>query len=72
MIRKNDPRETIGYCQGLCGGLHSHHLVDGLCETCRQDSRISTIDAREADDDDMAWGVEAATLTPEMKAYVAA
>jgi len=32
--------ETIGYCQGLCGGLLSHHLIDGLCPNCRHDDRI--------------------------------
>jgi len=32
--------ENIGYCQGLCGGLMSHHLVDGLCPCCRKDKRI--------------------------------
>jgi len=32
--------ERIGYCEGLCGGLLSHHLVGGLCPACRRDPRI--------------------------------
>ena len=29
----NDPRETIGRCEGFCG-LVDHHLVKGLCPRC--------------------------------------
>ena len=34
--------ESIGLCDGLCGGLLSHHLIDGLCPQCRADARIKT------------------------------
>lgn len=33
--------ETIGYCEGLCGGLLSHHLVGGLCPECRANPSIN-------------------------------
>lgn len=47
--------ETIGYCEGICGGLLSHHLVRGLCPQCRADARI-----RDADPyDEQALGAEA-------------
>lgn len=36
--------ETIGYCEGLCGGLLSHHLVGGLCPQCRTDPRVGRAD----------------------------
>lgn len=35
--------ETIGYCEGLCGGLLSHHLVGGLCPLCRENPMIRDV-----------------------------
>jgi len=69
---KNDSRETSGCCEGLCGGLYDHHLIGGLCAICRNDPRIITIDADPAEHEDVPLGIEAATLTPEMKAHVIA
>lgn len=52
--------EKIGYCEGLCGGLLSHHLIDGLCPICRADRRIAS---PEHDDyDDVPLGVESFNL----------
>lgn len=32
--------ESIGVCEGLCGGLVSHHLEGGLCPQCRANPNI--------------------------------
>lgn len=37
------PQETIGYCEGLCGGQLDHHLIDGLCPRCRADAHIEDL-----------------------------
>lgn len=34
--------ETVGICEGLCGGLLSHHLEGGLCPQCRANHDIRT------------------------------
>lgn len=65
---KNDSRETTGVCEGLCGGLFDHHLIDGLCPICCNDPHIRTFGTTA--DDEVPLGFEAATLTPEMKAHV--
>lgn len=48
--------ETIGICEGLCGGLLSHHLVDGLCPACRESRHIADYVNH---DGPVALGVEA-------------
>ncbi len=47
--------EYIGYCEGLCGGLLSHHLVGGLCPQCRIHPNIAAVDPYEG----IALGAEA-------------
>lgn len=44
--------KSIGRCEGLCG-LVDHHLVRGLCETCRNDDRI-----HDCEDDDGSESIE--------------
>lgn len=42
-MQRHPPKPCIGYCEGLCGGLLSHDLVDGLCPQCREDDRIKRL-----------------------------
>jgi len=58
--------ETIGYCEGLCGGLHSHHLIDGLCPECQNNINIQMIDTepRELDFNDNDVGMDAFVFIP--------
>lgn len=46
-------KETMGPCEGLCGGDISHHLVDGLCPACRKNPNISTY--KPLDPDMIPW-----------------
>ena len=51
-------KESIGYCEGLCGGLLSHHLVDGLCPDCQCNPKIETVSSFENDYSNVPLGVE--------------
>jgi len=66
MSASDKSSETIGYCEGLCGGLHSHHLVNGLCPTCQNDIHILTPENEPAElnfnDDDI--GLDAYVFIP--------
>lgn len=52
--------ESMGYCEGLCGGLYDHHLVDGLCPKCKQDTRIPADELCFDEYDGVPLGVESA------------
>ena len=59
--------ETIGYCEGLCGGIYSQHLDEnGMCPEYQNNINIQTIDTepRELDFNDDDVGLDAFVFIP--------
>ena len=58
-------RETIGVCEGLCGGLVDHHLIDGLCPACRANKNIISTVCSDQEYDGYYLGGEATVTIPD-------